>query len=58
MLKSKPTLEGAGVRLKRAFGHAEAPVLDPLSLLDDFHSDNPQDYLAGFPGIPTGALRR
>lgn len=52
MLKSKPTIEGAGVRLKRAFGHAEAPVLDPLSLLDDFHSGNPQDYLAGFPWHP------
>lgn len=52
ILKSKPTIEGAGVRLKRAFGHSEAPVLDPFLLLDDFHSDNPEDYLAGFPWHP------
>lgn len=52
ILKSKPTIEGAGVRLKRAFGRAEAPVLDPFLLLDDFHSDKPEDYLAGFPWHP------
>ena len=51
-LKSKPTIEGAGVRLKRAFGHAEAPLFDPFLLLDDFRSDNPEDYLAGFPWHP------
>ena len=50
-LKSRPTLEGAGVRLKRAFGYAD-PTLDPFLLLDDFHSDNPDDYLAGFPWHP------
>jgi redox-sensitive bicupin YhaK (pirin superfamily) len=48
VLKSKPTIEGAGVRLKRAFGYYETPLLDPFLLLDDFHSDNPEDYLAGF----------
>ncbi len=50
-LKSRSTMEGAGVRLKRAFGYAD-PSLDPFLLLDDFHSDNPNDYLAGFPWHP------
>jgi redox-sensitive bicupin YhaK (pirin superfamily) len=50
--ESVPTMEGAGVRLKRAFGHAEAPKLDPFLLLDDIHSTNPEDYLAGFPWHP------
>jgi redox-sensitive bicupin YhaK (pirin superfamily) len=50
--KSRPTLEGAGVHLKRAFGYHEAPGLDPFLLLDDFHSDNPKDYIAGFPWHP------
>ncbi len=51
VLKSKPTLEGAGVHLKRAFGYSD-PFLDPFLLLDDFHSDNPEDYVAGFPWHP------
>jgi len=50
-LKSRPTMEGAGVRLKRAFGYDD-PTLDPFLLLDDFHSDNPNDYMAGFPWHP------
>lgn len=50
ILKARPTLEGAGVKLKRAFGDRE--VLDPFLLLDDFHSDNPSDYVAGFPRHP------
>lgn len=50
-LKSRSTFEGAGVRLKRAFGYAD-PSLDPFLLLDDFHSDNPDDYIAGFPWHP------
>ena len=50
-LKSRPTMEGAGVRLKRAFGYADE-LLDPFLLLDDFHSDNPSDYMAGFPWHP------
>jgi len=50
-LKSRSTIEGAGVRLKRAFGYAD-PSLDPFLLLDDFHSDNPDDYIAGFPWHP------
>jgi len=50
--KSKPTVEGAGVHLKRAFGFYEVPQLDPFLLLDDFHSDNPRHYLPGFPWHP------
>jgi redox-sensitive bicupin YhaK (pirin superfamily) len=50
--KSQPTVEGAGVHLKRAFGFRDVPRLDPFLLLDDFHSDNPADYLAGFPWHP------
>ena len=52
ILRSKPTIEGAGVRLKRVFGFNEVPQFDPFLLLDDFHSSNPDDYLAGFPWHP------
>ena len=52
VFKSKPTLEGAGVHLKRAFGYWEAPQLDPFLLLDDFHSANPADYMSGFTWHP------
>jgi redox-sensitive bicupin YhaK (pirin superfamily) len=50
--KSVPTVEGAGVHLKRAFGYSQVPKLDPFLLLDDFHSVNPADYLPGFPWHP------
>jgi redox-sensitive bicupin YhaK (pirin superfamily) len=50
--QSQPTREGAGVRLKRAFGFNETPQLDPFLLLDAFHSDNPEDYKRGFPWHP------
>ncbi len=50
--KSKPTIEGAGVHLKRAFGYYQVPLLDPFLLLDDFHSDDPARYLQGFPWHP------
>ncbi|MHB1024479.1 MAG: pirin family protein [Desulfobacteria bacterium] len=50
--RSKPTIEGAGVHLKRAFGNREAPDLDPFLLLDDFRSDDPSKYLPGFPWHP------
>ncbi len=49
---STPTLEGAGVRLRRVFGGAEVPRLDPFLLLDDFGSSKPEDYLKGFPWHP------
>ena len=52
VLKSKPTIEGAGVHLKRAFGFSEVPVFDPFLLLDDFRSDNPDHYVKGFPWHP------
>ena len=52
VLKSTPTIEGAGVNLKRAFGFHQVPLLDPFLLLDDFHSDNPDDYIKGFPWHP------
>jgi redox-sensitive bicupin YhaK (pirin superfamily) len=52
IFQSKPTLEGAGVHLKRVFGYAEVPTFDPFLLLDNFHSDNPKDYIAGFPWHP------
>ncbi len=50
--KSRPTIEGAGVHLKRAFGNYHVPQLDPFLLLDDFRSDNPDHYLKGFPWHP------
>ena len=50
--KSIPTIEGAGVRLKRVFGLREVPQLDPFLLLDCFHSDNRDDYVRGFPWHP------
>jgi redox-sensitive bicupin YhaK (pirin superfamily) len=49
---ARPTIEGAGVHLKRALGYAQVPRLDPFLLLDDFHSDRPPDYLPGFPWHP------
>jgi len=50
--RSKPTLEGAGVHLNRAFGFREMPELDPFLLLDTFRSENPDDYRSGFPWHP------
>jgi hypothetical protein len=52
IVESKPTLEGAGVRLKRVFGSYEIPRFDPFLLLDHFGSDNPDDYVKGFPWHP------
>jgi redox-sensitive bicupin YhaK (pirin superfamily) len=49
--RSQPTIEGAGVHLKRAFGY-DYKYLDPFLLLDDFHSSNPEDYILGFPWHP------
>ena len=50
--KSEPTIEGAGVHLKRAFGFQQVPQLDPFLLLDDFHSDDAIQYSQGFPWHP------
>jgi redox-sensitive bicupin YhaK (pirin superfamily) len=52
VLKSKPTIEGAGVYLKRVFGFREVPMFDPFLLLDDFRSDNKDHYIKGFPWHP------
>jgi hypothetical protein len=51
-VESRPTLEGAGVRLRRAFGFGETDDFDPFLLFDDFRNENPDDYLAGFPWHP------
>jgi len=52
LIKSKPTLEGAGVHLRRAFGFGNTTETDPFLLLDDFRNEKPEDYLAGFPWHP------
>jgi hypothetical protein len=52
LFHAQPTLEGAGVHLKRVFAQPEAPLFDPFLLLDDFGSENPEDYLKGFPWHP------
>jgi redox-sensitive bicupin YhaK (pirin superfamily) len=52
LAKAKPTLEGAGVRLRRAFGFGDPSEFDPFLLLDDFRGDRPEDYRAGFPWHP------
>ena len=52
LIQAKPTLEGAGVRLRRAFGFGNTSEFDPFLLLDDFRNDVPDDYLAGFPWHP------
>jgi redox-sensitive bicupin YhaK (pirin superfamily) len=52
LIQSKPTLEGAGVHLRRAFGFHNTSDYDPFLLLDDFRNDVPADYLAGFPWHP------
>lgn len=50
--QSQPTIEGAGVRLRRAFGFGNTDEFDPFLLFDDFRGDNPDDYVAGFPWHP------
>jgi hypothetical protein len=52
IVQSQPTMEGAGVKLRRAFGFGETSETDPFLLLDDFRNDRPDDYLAGFPWHP------
>jgi len=49
---SKETREGAGVRLRRAFGYREIPAFDPFLMMDDFRAERPEDYRAGFPWHP------
>jgi redox-sensitive bicupin YhaK (pirin superfamily) len=52
IVQSKPAIEGAGVKLRRAFGFGDTSELDPFLLFDDFRNDRPDDYRAGFPWHP------
>ena len=52
IIQTTPTIEGAGVKLQRAFGFGKTKEFDPFLLLDDFRNENPSDYLAGFPWHP------
>src|SRR5579863_8613580 len=52
IVQATPTLEGAGVKLRRAFGFGATEEFDPFLLLDDFRNDRPSDYIAGFPWHP------
>jgi redox-sensitive bicupin YhaK (pirin superfamily) len=52
VIEAQPTIEGAGVRLRRAFGFGETEAFDPFLLLDDFRNDDPDSYRAGFPWHP------
>ncbi len=50
--QAKPTLEGAGVHLRRAFGFGDTGETDPFLLFDDFRNERPEDYIKGFPWHP------
>lgn len=52
LVKARPTIEGAGVRLDRAFGFGDPSEVDPFLLLDDFRNERPEDFEAGFPWHP------
>src|SRR3954453_23189144 len=52
VIKSIPASDGAGVKLRRSLGQSEHARLDPFLMLDEFSSDDPNDYLAGFPAHP------
>jgi quercetin 2,3-dioxygenase len=52
IIKPQPAIEGAGVKLQRAFGFGNTEEFDPFLLLDDFCNDRPEDYRAGFPWHP------
>ena len=52
VIQSQPAIEGAGVKLRRAFGFGDTGEFDPFLLLDDFRNDRPEDYRAGFPWHP------
>lgn len=52
ILQSQPVIEGAGVKLHRAFGFGDTDATDPFLLLDDFRNNRPADYIRGFPWHP------
>lgn len=56
VVTGRDTMDGAGVKLRRIFGFYEVNEFDPFLLLDDFGSDNPDDFLAGFPWHPHRGL--
>jgi quercetin 2,3-dioxygenase len=52
IIESMPTSDGAGVKLRRSLGSQRGLHVDPFLMLDEFYSDNPEDYIAGFPAHP------
>jgi quercetin 2,3-dioxygenase len=52
VVKGMPTSDGAGVKLRRVIGQPQLPDLDPFLMLDEFGTDKPEDYIAGFPDHP------
>jgi redox-sensitive bicupin YhaK (pirin superfamily) len=52
VIESQPTSDGAGVKLRRSLGSQRGQYVDPFLMLDEFYSDNPDDYVAGFPSHP------
>src|SRR6185369_6616474 len=52
IVQSQPHIEGAGVKLRRAFGFGDTTEFDPFLLFDDFRNEHPEDYRAGFPWHP------
>ena len=52
VIPSIPASDGAGVKLRRSLGASQLARHDPFLMLDEFYSDNPDDYLAGFPSHP------
>src|SRR5229473_4319208 len=52
VIESMPTSDGAGVKLRRSLGSQRGLHVDPFLMLDEFYSDNPDDYIAGFPEHP------
>ena len=52
VIESMPTSDGAGVKLRRSLGSQRGLQVDPFLMLDEFYSDNPNDYMAGFPAHP------
>jgi hypothetical protein len=52
IVEAQPTIEGAGVKLRRAFGFGDTSEFDPFLLFDDFRNEDPADYTAGFPWHP------
>src|SRR5262245_3919850 len=51
-IDAQHSADGAGVKLRRSLGSRALPMLDPFLLLDEIHSDRPEDFIAGFPKHP------